>query len=69
MFIHKKKVKGLKTAEILGERGGRREVNWMREVKELREREGEKRWKGMVERMNIRNMYEVKAILYTKSTF
>lgn len=38
-----KGVKGLKAAEILCEGGERREVNWMREIKELRERKEEER--------------------------
>lgn len=38
-----KGVKRLKAVEILCEGGGRREVNWMREIKELRERKEEER--------------------------
>lgn len=37
LSIHIREIKGLKAAEIL-RGGGKREVNWMREAKELREK-------------------------------
>lgn len=43
LSTHIKGVKGLKVAEILGEKGGKREVDWMREVRELREGKGGER--------------------------